>query len=248
MPKTFTPELSLRTAVLLGVTAATAGFLNVSVMRIGSDSAEPISTESSDIAPTSPESSNDVIAVVVDVTVPISTTNASAADLAVVSPDAEGTTDSPTASRGIAAKVPAASPTTQPPGPVAPAPVVTAPPTPAPTAPAPTPGPPTTSAPTTQVPTTPAPTTAAPTTAQPESTTEYLYYSFSGVASQIVIAYHDGNTLEFWSASTESGWVFDVERNSPSVIEVKFFNTNSGDEAKFVIEREGGGLEVKKER
>ena len=111
---------------------------------------------------------------------------------------------------------------------------------------------PTTAAPTTAgAPTTPLP-TPAPTTASPPTTagpsTEYLTYTFDGVA-EIVIAHHDAETLEFWSVTPEAGWAFVVEKDSARKVEVKFRRVSGGEgEAKFVISIEEGEVEVKKER
>ncbi len=75
-----------------------------------------------------------------------------------------------------------------------------------------------------------------------------MSYSFSGVA-EIVVAYHDGERLEFWSAIPADGWAYMVEKNSANKVEIKFRRVSGGEgEAKFELIREDGELEVKKER
>ncbi len=215
-------------ALVVGIVATAAG-LNLSVMGIGSST-----TQEQAVVSTPPPAEQEVLQVVVDVPVP---------DRPVV-PDELGMVASEPAAvvaapaRPVATAPPAtAAPTTAPPATAAPAAAalpVTAPP-----------------APTTAVPATPPPTTSPPATASPTTvapTTEYLSYTFDGIA-EIVVAYHDGEVLEFWSATTEDGWAFMVEKNSADKIEVKFRRVSGGEgEAKFELIREDGELEVKKER
>lgn len=108
---------------------------------------------------------------------------------------------------------------------------------------------PTTAAPTQPAPTQPAPTTQAPTTTQaPEVVApEYLYYSFSGLASTIVIANHGGSSLEFWSATAEPGWVYSVEKGTGSEITLKFFQPSNGSEGRFTAKLEGAKVKIERE-
>ena len=112
-------------------------------------------------------------------------------------------------------------------------------------APATTQTPATTKAPTTtQTPTT----TIAPTTTPAGPVTEYLYYDFSGVASQIIVAQHPDGSLEFWSVTTESGWNYRVEKDTASRVELKFCREPEGEgEAKWELTNSDGELRVKKE-
>jgi hypothetical protein len=90
----------------------------------------------------------------------------------------------------------------------------------------------TTSAPTTAAPSARAPSTAAPT--QQPSSTEFLTYELEGVAT-IIIALHDGDTLEFWSVARQPGWVSRVDDNKPTIVKVKFMRLSDGEEAEFVV-------------
>ncbi len=225
-------------ALVVAVLGAAAG-LNLSVMGIGATPSVPEQA----VATTALTSDPEVRQVVVDVPVPL---NGTVADLASATAPAAPV---PGQTAPVAPPAPAAAPTAAPLATAAPA---TAPPlTAAPaTAPPPT-APPATAAPATAAPTLP-PSTATPTTAAPTTTagqtTEYLFYTFDGVA-EIVVAYHDGQTLEFWSATTEDGWAFMVEKDSASHIEVKFRRVSGREgEAKFELIRKDGELVVKKER
>lgn len=100
-------------------------------------------------------------------------------------------------------------------------------------------------------------TTAAPQTIQGPATTaaaaavsgtEYKYYDFPGVASQIIVARHGDGSLEFWSVTTESGWRYQVEEDTSSMVEVEFSQEPDGEgEAKWILRYEGGDLKVEKE-
>ena len=91
-------------------------------------------------------------------------------------------------------------------------------------------------------------TTAVPVTTSPPTTTstDYLTYQFEGIA-EIVVALHDGRTLEFWSVSPEPGWVFLVEDRGPREVTIKFRPAKGGEEAEFEVSFEDGRLEVKRE-
>jgi hypothetical protein len=225
--------VSLKSGVLMLVVCGTAAGLNLSVMGLGADTSEPpeqIAMEAS--APTDPE----VIRVVVDVPIPAAESSTNSSDL-VVAPAA-----APTAASPAPVRAPAAVKATT----AAPQVVSTTLQVTTTAAPSTTATPPTTATPATAAPTI-APTAQAPaTTVGP--VTEYLTYSFDGVA-EIIVAYHDGRSLEFWSAVPEPGWAFMVEKDSPDKVEIKFRREAGGEgEAKFAIKREDGELEVKTER
>jgi hypothetical protein len=207
--------------VLLGIVGTAAG-LNLTVMNIGAGQID----NTPELALPAASSEPEVRQVVVDVPVPVREIEAAAAP-----PSNAVATASVQPAAAPAAAVPPPVPPTAAPVPVAP--VTTA-------APAPT------SPPATTATTAPAPTTA-PSTA-PVPATEYLTYGFDGVA-EIIVAFHDGERLEFWSAVPDDGWAYMVETNSPSKVEVEFRRVSGGEgEAKFVVKIEDGELEVKKER
>ncbi len=229
MPNTL--PLSFQTGTLvLGVVGTTVG-LNLSVMAIGRDAPDPIPEQ---LALVAAEEAGDpeVMQVTIDVPLPAAETVPATATARATTPAIAGQPQSQPATPWPTAPPPpplTAAPTT---------PVPTVAPTAAPTAPAPT-LPPTT--------TVPPPPTTQPETTVPPSVTEYLTYTFDGVAD-IVIAFHDGQELEFWSVSPEPGWAYQVEKNKATIVEVKF-RRMSGDEgeAKFELELKEGQLEVKKE-
>ncbi len=218
--------------LLLGILGAAIG-LNLSVMGIGATSASTEQAVTSTVPPADPE----VRQVVVDVPVPTNGTEAQAAAVPVQASAVPAPAVLAPTAPAPATPAPAATPATA--SPIA-APTPTPAPTPAPAAAAPK----TTAAPATTAPTAPS-TSASPTTA---ATTEYLSYTFEGVA-EIVVAYHNGQALEFWSATTESGWAYMVENDTANRIELKFRRVSGGEgEAKFELIRKDGQLEVKKER
>ncbi len=229
LPTSRMPSTSRYAVVLLGIVGTAAG-LNLTVMNIG---AGPIN-ETPEIALPATLGDPEVRQVLVDVPVPVREVDAPVSS----APNAS-------AASAAAAPLPAAPPPAATPAPASAPPATT----PAPTAPT---APPTTAAPaTTSPPATTATTAAAPSTAPstaPAPTTEYLTYSFDGVA-QIVIAYHEGERLEFWSATPEDGWAYEVEKDRADHVEIKFRRVSGGEgEAKFELIREDGELEVKKER
>ena len=173
--------------------------------------------------PAAPATSTEpsVIQVEVDVTIPAIPTTTPAAPAAAPTPAPSAAPPQIVYVQVPAAPAPTQAPTTQPPT--------------TPTSPAPT----TTSAPATAAPTTP--TTAGP-------VTEYLYYDFEGVASEIIVAFHDDRALEFWSATPDPGWSFQVEKDSARKVEVKFRRVEGAEgEAKFELTLEDGDLRIKKE-
>jgi hypothetical protein len=214
----------LTSGVVLFAVVGTAVALNLTVMGLG---ATPSGQGAA--LPTSPASTQPLVQqVVVDVPV---------LDVPNGAEDNDG--DS---TRTMASAVPATIGSSSP----AAAPATAPPPTAPPVTSAATNVPPTTAGPTTAAPTTAAPTTAAPTTRA--GATEYLAYRFDGVG-EIIIADHDGRALEFWSVTPEPGWAYQVETNSADKVKIEFRRTSGGEgEAEFVVKRENGKLEVKKER
>lgn len=97
----------------------------------------------------------------------------------------------------------------------------------------------------TQPATTAPPTTRSGSSAAPPST-EYVTIEFDGVAD-VVIAFHDRSTVEFWAAWPEPGWTYMVEDDSPRGVKIKFRPSGDGDEAELSIRPDGGELRVKKE-
>ena len=229
------PNTSRYAAVLLGIVGTAAG-LNLTVMNIG---ARPIDA-TPEIASPATLGDPEVRQVVVDVPVPVREVDPSVSSAADASAALAAAAPVPVAP--VAPSAPASTPSA--PAPV-PAPVPIAPASTAPTSTAPA----SSSAPATAAP--PSTTAATPSTAPssvPAPTTEYLAYGFDGVA-EIVVAFHDGQRLEFWSATPEEGWAYMVEKNRANKIEVEFRRVSGGEgEAKFELILEDGELEVKKER
>lgn len=76
--------------------------------------------------------------------------------------------------------------------------------------------------------------------------TEYLTYEFEGVAT-IIVALHDGQRLEFWSAIPAPGWAFMVEDDEHRKVKLKFRPKRGGDEAEWAVKFDDGRLKVKQE-
>jgi hypothetical protein len=171
---------------------------------------------------------------------------AAAAPVAPVAPSAA----SPVAPVAPAAAAPVAPPPAATPSPAAPTPVAVptqqVAPTPTPTAaPAPAPTPtaaPTTAAPTTAAPTTrptPPPTTQAP---APVSSLTYPSYTVSGV-SEVSLQF-DGSSIHVASLTPQSKWVYEIEKNGPRTVEIKFFNVDTGRDREFHAKVESGRIKV----
>ena len=144
----------------------------------------------------------------------------------------------------VAAAVPAPAPAAPTPPAAAPAPTAAPAPAPAPTAapttaaPAPAPAPiaaPTTAAPTTQPP-------RPPTTQAPVSSLTYPSYTVSGAAD--VSLQFDGSSIQVASLTPQPKWVYEIEKNGPRTVEIKFFNVDTGRDREFHAKVEGGRIKV----
>ncbi len=113
----------------------------------------------------------------------------------------------------------------------------------------PAPVPPTTVPPVTAPPTTAPPATLPPTTTAPGSTNT-LTYTFSGVATEILITQTNGSAISVASVTLAAGWRYFVSANGPSEIHIDFRRTDDDDEgeAAWVLVREGSQLTVHEER
>lgn len=68
------------------------------------------------------------------------------------------------------------------------------------------------------------------------------------MASQIIVARHGDGSLEFWSVTTESGWNYRVEKDTSTMVELKFSREPNGEgEAKWILQYKDGDLMAKKE-
>ena len=96
----------------------------------------------------------------------------------------------------------------------------------------------------------PAPTTTPTTTAAPTSTAapmDLLEFDVYGFADVTVASYGPGDRLQFWQIEQDSPWVWEIEDDNGDEIEVKFFDTASGKEAKFELSIRGDGYRLKTE-
>ncbi len=125
------------------------------------------------------------------------------------------------------------------PSPAAPSAPSAAAPTPTAAVPAPT-----TAAPTTAAPTTAAPTTAAPTTAAPTTTAGLTFpaYTVSGAAN--LSLQFDGSSIYVASLTPQANWVYEIAKNGPRSVEIKFFNVATGRDREFHAAVEGGRIKV----
>ncbi|GEM_PF-1666169 len=87
--------------------------------------------------------------------------------------------------------------------------------------------------------------TTAPDPATTPGATTYEYFTFPGVATEIIVAVHEGMRLEFWSASPEEGWTFYVEHATGHEVEIEFESATM--EAEFTLRLVDGGLLVSTE-
>ena len=60
----------------------------------------------------------------------------------------------------------------------------------------------------------------------------------------VVLAFTDENTVTLWSVAPRANWVYEVERDGPRSVEVKFFNLRTHQEAEFHAEVEGSRIKV----
>ena len=65
----------------------------------------------------------------------------------------------------------------------------------------------------------------------------------SGVGD-VVLAFADESAITLWSVTATQGWVYNVERDGPRSVVIKFFNTQTHDEAEFQAELEGNRIKV----
>lgn len=100
----------------------------------------------------------------------------------------------------------------------------------------------TTAAPTTTPRTTTAPTTSVTTTSVP--TVEYLTYDASRGAGAIVLAYTNRSQLALSSFTPNPGWVVSIETNGPRTVTLKFYNTDTGQDAEWKAKIEDGRVKV----
>ncbi len=73
-------------------------------------------------------------------------------------------------------------------------------------------------------------------------TLSYPNYSVSGVGS--VGLQFDGSAIYVASVSPQANWVFEIDRNGPRSVEVKFFNVVTEREGEFHASLEGGRIKV----
>jgi hypothetical protein len=75
------------------------------------------------------------------------------------------------------------------------------------------------------------------------ATVTYPSYSVPNVGN-VVLAFSDQSTITLSSVAPNASWVYEVERNGPRSIEVKFFNVQTHNEADFHAEIEGSHIKV----
>ncbi len=70
----------------------------------------------------------------------------------------------------------------------------------------------------------------------------YPTYTVSGIGS--VRLQFDGSAIYVASVSPQANWVFEIDRNGPRTIEVKFFNIATEREGEFHASVERGRIKV----
>jgi len=73
----------------------------------------------------------------------------------------------------------------------------------------------------------------------------YPSYTVTGVA-QISLESRSG-AIAVWSVTPSANWVFEIDRNGPGTVEIKFFNVATQREAQFAAELDGGHIRVESE-
>lgn len=116
---------------------------------------------------------------------------------------------------------------------------------PAPTTPAVTTPPASATTPATDPPTIAPTTTRAPTTTQ--APMELLEFDLYGFADVTIASHGPGNRLQVWEVDQNSPWVWEIEDDNGSEVQIKFFNTNNGKEAKLELEIRGNSYRLKTE-
>lgn len=156
----------------------------------------------------------------------------------IAAPVAVPTAAAPGSAQPIAQPAPSPQPAPATPVPSATPTLAPASPTPAPTSPPATPPPPTTTPPTAP------PTTTPPTTAAPAPTPQLTYptYSVSGVSG--VTLQFDGSSINVASLSPQANWVYEIAKNGPRSVEIKFFNVATGSDREFHATVDGGRIKV----
>jgi len=164
---------------------------------------------------------------------------------AAVAPDAAttGAAAPVPADAGRPAPPPLAAPSPPPAATSAPAPTEAA--TSAPSAPTPAPAPAPTAAPTTTpaaAPTSaPAPTTSPTPTSAPAAALSFPSYVSN---SATVVLQSDGSSIAVASVTPQADWVFEIEKNGPRSVEIKFFNVVTKRDGEFHASLEGGRIKV----
>ncbi len=59
-----------------------------------------------------------------------------------------------------------------------------------------------------------------------------------------MLAFTDENAISLWSVAPSANWVYEVERDGPRSVVVKFFNVQTHNEAEFQAEIEGSRIKV----
>jgi hypothetical protein len=64
-----------------------------------------------------------------------------------------------------------------------------------------------------------------------------------GGVGTVVLA-HSGTTITLYGFYPEPGWVYQVERNGPRTVKLKFFNTQTEQDREWKAQIEGGRIQV----
>ena len=228
------------------VTACVAGGLTLTMMVIGSTpnvvlqaqaalpEAAPVDTLTSDAPALTDAAPLDNAAVTesTDPVVPVADAASGAGPAAPLEPSAMAPLPRPESSG------PTTAPATIPSAKVPPTPAPAAAVTPAPLPPTTVTAPPTTAGPvlTTQPP--------APTTVAPPAAAALTYPSFAAGSAATVVLQFDGASISVASVAREANWVFQIDTNGPSTVEIKFFNTVTQRDQEFHATVEGGRIKV----
>ncbi len=59
-----------------------------------------------------------------------------------------------------------------------------------------------------------------------------------------MLTYTNGSTIELYGVYPGSGWVYELEQNGPRTVKIKFFNTQTKQEAEWTAKIEGSRIKV----
>lgn len=91
--------------------------------------------------------------------------------------------------------------------------------------------------------TTSATTTTTSTTVAAHEVTYPQYQAAEG-AGTITLALVDGTSISLYGFAANGSWTYRAERNGPTTVKLKFYETETGNDAEFTARVSGGHIDV----